>query len=365
MIDPQQRPEHTVIPMKNTMDISSLKQSLAELPLVTAALPGIGGIIKSTPEHFQVEEILPYAPSGEGEHVFVTLRRKGWNTADVARGLAEPFNLKIPDVGWGGRKDKHAVTTQTFSLLLPQALALDEIASKLKDLPFDFLGIKRHGNKIKTGHVAGNRFDIVVTEIHADGFARAAAIADCLKDRGLPNYYGEQRFGYQMGNIDQAAAILTAGRKVRGRKNTFLISALQSALFNYWLRMRIDNGQYETILPGDIAKKTDTGGMFLVEDVQEAAQRFANREIVYTGPIFGHKMKRAAKAAGAAEDRVLEQFGLSLPAFKPLRAGGSRRAARLYLDDLTIEPVREGLRLSFTLPSGAYATTVLREFTKA
>jgi tRNA pseudouridine13 synthase len=350
--------------MNDRIDISYLKQTLAQLPWVTDGFPGIGGNIKSIPEHFQVEEILPYAPCGEGEHVYVTLKRKGWNTADVARKLAEALHLNMQDIGWGGRKDKTAVTTQTFSLLLPLAFSTDVIVSKLKDLPFDILGINRHGNKIKTGHVAGNRFDVLITETHADGFARAMSIASCLKDRGLPNYYGEQRFGHRMGNIDQAAAILAAGRKARGRKNAFLISALQSALFNFWLRERMERGAYATILPGDVAKKTDTGGIFLVEDVEEAAQRFADHQIVYTGPIYGHKMKRAGDAAGAAEDRVLEQFGLSLPAFKLLRAGGSRRAAIVYPDDLVIEPAREGLRLRFTLPAGTYATTLLGEFTR-
>ena len=349
--------------MGGTIDISHLKQSITGLARITEDLPGTGGTIKSIPEHFRVEEILPYSACGEGEHVFVTLKRKGWNTADVARSLAEACGLKTPDIGWGGRKDKNAVTTQTFSLPLPLAMSLEDLPSKFKDMPFDILSIARHRNKIKTGHVAANRFDVVVTGIHADGLARATAIADRLRQRGLPNFYGEQRFGHRMGNIDQAAALLTSARKVRGRKNAFLVSALQSALFNFWLQERMNHGSYETILSGDIAQKTDTGGMFLVQDVEAAAQRFADREIVYTGPIFGHKMKPAGDTAGAAEARILAQFGLGLRDFKPLRAGGSRRAAIVYPNDLRVTPGEEGLRLRFTLPAGAYATTLLREFT--
>ena len=353
------------MPNASSIDVSRLKHSLAELPIVSDGEVGIGGVIKSRPEHFIVEEILPYRASGNGEHVFVTLKRTGWNTAQVAHRLAEAMDLKSSDVGWGGRKDKNAVTTQTFSLQLPTALSLDEIALKLDHLPFDILDVKRHGNKIKTGHVAANRFDIILAHVHCNDLMGAMAIARCLEAQGMPNFYGQQRFGHQMVNLDRAAALFNAGRKIRGRQNAFLISALQSALFNVWLRERMTRGAYQTILLGDITKKTDTGGMFTVTDVHDATQRFINHKIVYTGPIFGYKMKPATDAAGLAEARVLEQFGLSPSDFKTFRAKGSRRPAIVYPKDLDIQPDPEGLRLRFTLPAGAYATTLLREFTRS
>ena len=321
-------------------------------------------MIKALPEHFQVEEILPYAPCGEGEHVFVTLRRSGWNTADVARMLGRAFGLKEADIGWGGRKDRHAVTTQTFSLQLPVTMPQDRIDTQLASLPFEIIAVSRHRNKLKTGHVAGNRFQLVLSQPGPEALERAAAIATALKQGGLPNYYGRQRFGVAFSNLERAAALVQRG-KAHGRKDAFTVSVLQSALFNCWLIGRIQRGQFKTLLEGDVVRKTDTGGLFIVQDLEEAGQRFAAGLITYTGPIYGHKMMAAAGAAGVFEAQLLERYGLEPSRFKLLRAPGSRRAAILYPKDLTIQPVADGLLFSFTLPAGAYATTLMREFTRS
>jgi tRNA pseudouridine13 synthase len=342
---------------------SDLKQMMIQPPFASADRPGTGGVLKALPEHFQVEEVLPYAPCGEGEHVFVTLRRSGWNTVDVARALGRAFSLEEPDVGWGGRKDRHAVTTQTFSLHLPVSLPPAHIDAQLASLPFEIIAISRHRNKLKTGHVAANRFQIVLSQVGPDGLERAQAIAEVLKQDGLPNYYGEQRFGVAFGNLERAAALVQRG-KAHGRKEAFMVSVLQSALFNCWLIARIQRGQFKTLLEGDVARKTDTGGLFIVEDLEEAGHRFASGRISYTGPIYGHKMMAAAGPAGVFENQLLQRHGLDSACFKSLRAPGSRRAAVLHPKDLVIKPVAEGLHFSFTLPAGAYATTLLREFTR-
>ncbi len=340
-----------------------LKETMIRLPYITGHLPGIGGTLKVSPEHFQVEEILPYAPSGEGEHLFVSLRRQGWNTADVGRALGTPFKLKGSDIGWGGRKDKTAVTTQTFSLRLPMGMPLKEVESALKELPFDILDMRRHGNKLKTGHVAANRFRIILSQLEPHAMTGAEAIGRELRKTGLPNFYGEQRFGIALRNIDRSMGVLKRG-KARGKKEGFMVSVLQSALFNLWLKERIEREAFDTLLLGDLVKKTDTGGMFVVEDLPEALQRFKDRKIVYTGPIYGHKMKPAGHRAKDHEQALLNDVNLTPEAFKPLRAPGSRRIGILYLDDLAIVKVPQGLEFTFTLPSGAYATTVLREFTR-
>ncbi len=347
-----------------SLNVSDLKQMLVQPPFITGNLPGTGGIIKAIPEHFQVEELLPYAPCGEGEHVFVKLRRTGWNTADVATALGEVFGLKGPDIGWGGRKDKNAVITQTISLRLPVDMPLTEVGERIKQLPFDIIAIERHRNKLKTGHVAANRFRIVLSGVDPHANQRAETIAAAVKDFGVANYYGEQRFGYHYHNLDRAAALVKRG-KAHGRKDTFMVSVLQSALFNYWLIERIQRGEFNTLLQGDIVRKADTGGLFIVDDLDEAVRRFTARKITYTGPIYGHKMMAAVGPAGDCENSVLQRFGLDLGVFKPLRAPGSRRAAILYLHDLAVKPASEGLEFTFTLPSGAYATTVLREFTRS
>lgn len=342
-----------------------LKEAMRNLPFITASLPGIGGVLKAEPAHFKVEEILPYAACGEGEHLFVTVRRSGWNTADVARVLAKCFDLKNQDVGWGGRKDKHAVTTQTFSLRLPLALPLEEAQAALQEIPFEILDLKRHGNKLKTGHVAGNRFEIILSQVTSGALDQALAIAEILKQTGLPNFYGEQRFGHQMRNIERAVALMVKAHKARGRKDAFTVSALQGALFNLWLKARIERNDFGTLRLGDVAQKTDTGGLFVVDDLNEAALRFAAHQIVYTGPIYGYKMMAATHDAGDFETQVLSACQFDFQAFKPLRAPGSRRTALLYLNDLTIAPCASGLRFNFSLPSGAYATTVLREFMRS
>ncbi len=143
-----------------------------------------------------------------------------------------------------------------------------------------------------------------------------------------------------------------------------MISVVQSALFNIWLRQRIESGSYEQLLTGDVVKKTETGGMFIVENHALENKRFANGEIVYTGPIYGFKMKSAMSTAGEIEAALLKQFNLTLEDFRRFRSPGSRRQAILKLTDLYITEVDDGLCFTFTLPSGAYATTVLREFTR-
>jgi tRNA pseudouridine13 synthase len=343
--------------------IDQLKQAMGQLPYISDGLPGIDGVIKATPEHFQVEEILPYGPCGEGEHVFVTLKRSGWNTTDVVSTLARAFSIKPADVGYGGRKDKQAVTIQTFSLLLPIHQGITQIETVLAELPFDIINVSRHRNKIKTGHVAGNRFTIIVSGTAPDAMQRIGAIQRRLERLGIPNYFGPQRFGHNMANLDRAAALMSSGRKVRGKKNGFLISSLQSALFNLWLTERIQREEYSTILMGDIAKKTDTGGLFVVDDPVEANQRFTHDAIVYTGPIFGHKMMGANDDAGGYEADLINRFQLTPDILKKLRAPGTRRAAILRVNDLVVSTTEEGIRFEFSLPSGAYATSVLREFT--
>ena len=335
---------------------------LAALPLISDPLPGIGGIIKAMPEHFVVEEVLPYTACGQGEHVYVTFRRTGTNTADAARILQERLNLAASDVGWGGRKDKTAVVVQTISLRCGLSRPLVEIEKALDGLAFEILAINRHGNKIKTGHVAANRFDIIVSGIQPEALPRALAIADRLRQTGIPNFYGPQRFGVAMRNVQRGFDLFR--KRGRVRKDLFMASVVQSALFNIWLDRRIREGNFGRLLTGDIAKKTDTGGMFRVDDDATESARFKAGQIVYTGPMYGYKMKAAESVAGQHEAALLDQFGLSAEDFRRLRCPGARREAILKPTDLDIAAVNDGLRFTFTLPSGAYATTVLREFIK-
>jgi tRNA pseudouridine13 synthase len=166
-----------------------------------------------------------------------------------------------------------------------------------------------------------------------------------------------------MQNIPRGFALFSAVKK--GRTDAFMVSVVQAALFNIWLKQRMENGRFRRLLAGDIVKKTDTGGMFTVDDPSVEGPRFTAGEIVYTGPVYGFKMKRPLHAAAEHEAALLAQFDLATDDFRRHRAPGSRREAILNLADLDISEVDDGLRFTFTLPAGAYATTVLREFTRS
>ncbi|MFQ5631803.1 MAG: tRNA pseudouridine(13) synthase TruD, partial [bacterium] len=268
-----------------------------KLPYITPGLPGTGGEIKAQSEHFIVEEVPLYEPCGKGEHVYVRCTREGWTTRGLQKRLADLFGLREWSVGYAGLKDKHARVTQTFSLHLPKpgkqeipiskaqipkesqvasqrvdcsATGLDllNVQQKISDhLPVEIHWIKRHRNKLRTGHLQGNRFRILVLNSQENAFDRAQAIAAALTERGLPNFYGAQRFGIDGDNALQGLEVLQ-GRGPRQRwKRRFLIDALRSALFNAWLVERIEQGWFETLLPGDIARKCDSGGLFEVEDL--------------------------------------------------------------------------------------------------
>ena len=165
-----------------------------------------------------------------------------------------------------------------------------------------------------------------------------------------------------MNNIPKSVDLLDHPKSARGTTGAFMVSVLQSALFNQWLTQRMARDYFNTILKGDVARKTDTGGMFVVDDADEAQDRLDKGAIVYTGPIFGHKMKQADFEAALEEERILNQYELQPADFKTLRAPGTRRDALLRIPDIAVAPADNGLRFNFTLPSGAFATTLMREF---
>ncbi len=337
---------------------------ISSLPLITTGLPGIGGEIKAEPAHFVVEEIPLYEPVGDGEHIYVRLTREGWTTRALQQQLAHLFSLREVDIGCAGLKDKHARVTQTFSLLLrdvDEAMVVHRIR---ESLPVEVVWARRHRNKLKAGHLLGNRFHIVVLHPEPGAAARAEAILQALQTHGLPNYYGVQRFGMNRDNARQGReALLGRGPREHWLRR-FLLSAYQAALFNIWLAERIRLGWFERLLTGDIAKKMDTGGVFEVVDATVERPRFERREISYTGPIYGAHMRWAGGEPGELEHRVLEAAGITSEMLRQAKLDGSRRLARLFLNDLSIESHPSGLLFTFTLPKGAYATVVLREFMK-
>ncbi|MDR1045696.1 MAG: tRNA pseudouridine(13) synthase TruD [Candidatus Adiutrix sp.] len=332
--------------------------SFAAWPLVSADLPGIGGRIKSRPGHFAVEEIPLYEAAGDGPHLYLTLRRSGLSTREVLEELARRYQTPPSAIGYAGLKDKEAVTTQTFSL----PTAMGEAAAREKSLgaPWELTAVGRHRNKLKVGHLLGNRFTIVLRE-PAGTLAEAGAIAGRLREYGLPNYFGAQRFGRDGDNAAAGLSLLKSGRPGRNWRDKFLLSALQSFIYNHYLALRIKGGLFLTVLDGDICKKYATGGLFQSEEGAVESRRLLAGELTHTGPVFGAKMKEAGGPAAELEARALRELDLTGRDLD--RAGaGDRRANRLLIPDLAVGEDPEGLRFSFSLPKGAYATSVMREF---
>jgi tRNA pseudouridine13 synthase len=335
------------------------------LPFVTAGLEGSGGTLRATPEDFRVDEVPAYLPSGAGPHLYVRIEKRGRTTRDALRALAEVLGVPERDAGYAGLKDKDAVTTQWLSF----PVAKDPDPAALAGPGLAVLEVSRHANKLRPGHVRANRFSLAVRG-GDPGRARAAAAA--LLERGLPNFFGPQRFGAAGRNAEVGRALLRgeatpeARRAARDRfLRRFSISAYQAELFNRWLAARMADGLFAAALAGDVMKKLETGGLFTCDDPAADGPRVARFEISPAGPMFGHKLRPAAGEALAREERVLAADGMTLAAFA--RGGGeaegTRRAARLRVE-VRLEPLEDGYRADFELPKGSYATVVMRELVK-
>jgi len=338
----------------------------APLPRVTADLPGSGGVLKASPEDFRVDEIPAYPPQGTGPHLWLRVEKRDRTTRDVIRALAATLGVPDREVGCAGLKDRAAVTTQWLSL----PLSRDPDPAALQGDGYRVLEASRHQNKLRTGHLRGNRFGVAV---RGGDIARARACADALGLRGLPNFFGAQRFGAAGDNAEIGRRLLRgelADAAVRrASRDRFLrrltLSAWQSRLFNAWLAERLADGLFATALAGDVLKKLDSGGLFVCEDPATDTARVAAFEVAPAGPMFGHKLALARGEPLRREERLLAAEGIG--AADLARGGGetegTRRAARIRVA-IELEPLDGGYRATFELPKGSYATVVMGELTK-
>lgn len=341
-----------------------------QIPYLTADLPGVGGVIRVDIEDFIVEEAPAYEPCGEGEHTFFGIEKRGIATQVVIKQVAQALGVPEREISRAGLKDARAVARQTLCVhMVPpeKLLALDLDRARV-------LWAKRHANKLRSGHLKGNRFCIRIRNPEPGAERRSQAILERLVERGVPNGYGVQRFGNRGTNHEVGLLLLRndrEGLRAHGIRHlayamrTFLISALQSALFNQVLAARIRQGTMDDALPGDVAKKTDTGGIFTVEDAAIERPRVKAWAISPTGPIFGYKMRPALAEAGSLEAQVLESAGLTLADFRPSKSQGTRRPLRYRPEELTWrQDTDSSLVVSFFAPKGAFATMLLRELMK-
>ncbi len=400
-----------------------------DLPHLTSELPGVGGVIKRYDEDFFVEEIPLYPASGEGTHVYFQIEKRGLTTLAAISTIARELGRKPRDIGYAGLKDAHGVTRQMLS-----TEHIDPARIESLDLGrIRVLSMTRHTNKIKLGHLTGNRFVIKIRDTIETPLPLARPIVDRLAARGVPNYFGPQRFGsrgdnaaiglavlrddfdeaialmlgrpsdfdtgdarrarelFDAGDLEESAAAWpwklasqtrvcrafaqssgdarAAWRAVDHTLRKLYVSSVQSELFNLVVARRI--GHIDRILDGDVAVKHANGACFIVEDANAETPRCRAFEISASGPLFGKKMKEPTGEPADIEADVLAQSVLrreQIRAKDGSKLDGARRPLRVPLSEPEVDAGADDrgpyLRLSFSLPKGAYATNVTREVCK-
>ncbi len=393
-------------------------------PYLTAQIEGTGGSIREEPDDFFVEELPLYKPCGQGEHLYLTIEKRGVTTFELLGRLARALGVPERTIGYAGLKDARATTRQTLSV----CGVAPEQAAALQIEGVTVLQALRHRNKLRVGHLAGNRFVIRIRSVRPESLEAASQILGRLEEEGVPNFFGEQRYG-ALGNSHRIGAALLRGdfeeamtqiigdpesignarwrrgaeafragdfeaalealpprmrdeRRMIGElqkgapaKDAVLtlpkkllrlyLSAFQSSLFDRVVERRI--GALGRLLPGDLAFKHANGACFLVEDAEQEQPRADKMEISPSGPLFGHKMTSPSGEPGRIEEALLAEEGIAKEDFRlggGLSMEGERRPLRVLLGEPSVRQDAGDLVVSFVLPGGSFATSVLREIMK-
>ncbi|MFQ3209749.1 MAG: tRNA pseudouridine13 synthase [Colwellia sp.] len=330
--------------------------------------PESNGLLRSQISDFTVVEVLPFLPCGEGEHLFIHIRKTGANTLFVARELAKYFNVKEQLVSYAGLKDRFAVTEQWFGVHVPgkQEYDLDDLNIE----GVEILSHKRHNKKLRTGALSGNRFELILREVTA--IKAFTERWQKIVEQGVPNYFGEQRFGIGGGNIERALSLF-AGQKIKDKKKRGIyLSAARSHIFNSVLNERIQQQRFDKVAVGDVLMLAGTQSVFHLDEVDSAIeQRFIDKDLDITATMWGAGELMTSNEPLALEQVIADknpEFCQGLPRFGLKQ---ERRRIRLTVSDTDLELlsaseslVHEGknaVKISFFLPPGSYATTVLRE----
>jgi tRNA pseudouridine13 synthase len=335
-------------------------------------------IFNPTSRDFIVDEIPLYEFTGEGEHLILHVRKKDMTTWEMVTAIAKYCKIKQRDIGYAGLKDKHAMTMQYISLL---AKDNEEIMKTFNHEKIKILGTYRHNNKIRIGHLKGNHFKVRLKKVLGVQKDKLDSVLKWVKANGVPNYFGNQRFGTNGDNWKEGKAISEGRLKMRDRKTrTFLLNAYQSYLFNGWLSKRIElsmlldafseedsekvfelpkgslkgtkkQPHFFKILEGDLMMHYPFGRVFELENMEEEAKRFSEWDISPSGLLAGKRTSRTEKTAGLIEQNYDEETG----------ENGARRYAWIRVTDIkkTYVEERAHYELEFTLPKGCYATNVL------
>ena len=323
------------------------------------------GRLRTTPADFEVDESLGFAPDGEGDHRLLRVRKTDANTEWVARRLAQIGGVRQADIGYAGLKDRRAVATQWFSLPRPRDREPDW--SVLAGEGISVLEVHAHRRKLRRGSLAGNRFRIRIRDLAAGPDSIRARI-DAIGRLGVPNYFGEQRFGRSGANLARADALLCGDQRgARVRRPThhqrgLWLSAARSQLFNEVLAERVRRGDWARPLPGDCLNLAGSQSFFRADAIDpELAGRCAAMDLHPTGPLWGAGEPPSGAEVRALEERVAARFPGWPEGLARFGLRQERRALRLPVQSIAWSPLEPGVELTFELPAGAYATAVLRE----
>lgn len=333
--------------------------SLPELPYAYGK-PLLSGVLRSQPTDFMVEEQLGFEPEGEGEHHFLWLQKTGLNTEQVARTLARFANVPIRQVSYSGMKDRHAVTRQWLSVHLPGKTKVDW--AQLNSDSLSILAATRHRKKLRRGTHQSNRFSLRVRQLQGDDSELSERL-DTIRRSGVPNYFGEQRFGRNGDNVEQARRWFAGGWQPAKHQRGIYLSAARAFLFNEVLAQRVRSQSWQQLLAGEIIALDGSHSVFVNNGEQDLAQRLAEGDIHPTGPMPG-------KITGIAPEKKVA--GIEASILKPhvdlvvgLEQAGlkaERRPLRVIPQQLLYHQLTDqSLEINFSLPTGCFATALMRE----
>ena len=325
--------------------------------------PALGsGVLRAQPEDFLVEEELGFAPAGTGQHVLLKVRKRDANTQWVARELAKLCGCRPMDVGYAGLKDRHAIAIQWFTVPRPPRATQEWPRTADGTLPrtpeVEVLEAHAHTRKLPRGALAGNNFTIRVRDVSASDDQLAERVK-LISERGVPNYFGPQRFGREGSNLLRITASLTA---LRPQERGFVLSAARSLIFNAALAERVQDGSWEQLQAGDVANLDGRGSVFPVYELDaNLVGRCRQLDIHPTGPMWGRGQPGSQGSTLALECRAAAQFPAAADLVRQAGMEHERRSLRVAVRNVVW--TREGagsVVLRFRLPRGSFATTVLR-----
>lgn len=331
---------------------------IPEWPYAYGGPQGTGNI-KTIPDDFVVEEILPFTPDGAGEHVFLQIEKCGENTEYIARLLARFAGVKQRDVSFAGLKDRHARTTQWFSIWLPGKE--DPDWSQIQTENITILQITRHARKLKRGVIAANQFKIRIRNWQGDP-VKAENQLKLMRQQGFPNYFGAQRFGRHGQNVSKALTLFQ-GKKVKREQRSIYLSAVRSYLFNLILAKRVSLSNWNQLLAGDVCQLNQTKSIFKVESIEQSlCERMMTGDIHPTAVMWGEGGIETSADAGNIEKAIIDGNQELEKGLLNYGLAAERRVLRVIPEQLNwrFDGNSQWL-LNFRLSAGSYATSLLRE----